>query len=552
MQDFVDKEYLKRLSLQAQKISPLVWVADNRLLTEKGIPLEFRNHKFLIDPWEDWSPIQAIIKCSQIGWSTLAILKSIWAAKYKKWSIIYTLPTSDSVNDFVSSKVNPIIVNNPVVAALVADKDSVEQKKIGGSFIFYRGTHSGKTKEKKQESGRGIMLTSDLNIHDESDRSDQTIIEQYESRLANSDYKGRWYFSNPTAPGIGAHRYWSISDQKHWFVKCGACNEWQFLQWPASIDEERKIFVCLKCRKELTDEMRRDGQWVKKHRTRDISGYWISQLINPRTSAKEILLQKEVKDAQYFHNFILGLPYKGSDVVVDRATIVKNIVLTDNSRTEVAMGVDNGVIKHFIIGNQEGIFELGTTKDWKTIEGLIKKYNATTVIDLNPYPKEPKRLAKEYRGQVFCSFFKHDKGGLKIIEWGQKEKYGMVYSERNKVVSELVDDIAAGGVNYNLVESALEDYIAHWDNIYQVIETDSLGIPRAVWKTVENRPDHFVFATLYWSLAMMKMGAKGGAITNQQNKKPLKGEKSFYVTNDTIPGSPLPEFPPERRDWRYR
>ena len=458
--------------------------------TSKGELFEFNDHRFLIEPLEDLTPIQATIKCSQIGFSETTTLKVYWAADQLGASVIYTLPTSDGVNDFVSSKVNPIISNNSVLQNLIQDKDSIQQKKVGNSFVFYRGTHSGKSSADKMESGRGITITADINIHDESDRSDQTIIEQYESRLANSKLKWRWYFSNPTAPGIGAHKYFLLSDQKHWFVKC-ACGLWQYLDWPVSIDMKRGIFVCRSCGGEITDDMRRNGKWVKKFKNRDISGYWISQLMNPRTSAKDIILAYQTKDTQYFYNFVLGLPYKGSDVVVDRQAIINNIVLTENNTQNAAIGVDNGIEKHYVIGNEQGIFEIGKTKDWDVIERLKMKYQAKMVIDLNPYPKFPKSLVDKYRGEVWCSFFKKDKDKLGIVEWGEHDKRGMVYSDRNKIIQEAIDMIVDGGVSFNMPESALEEFIAHWDNIYQTVETDNLGIPHAIWNTVPNRPDHY-------------------------------------------------------------
>lgn len=404
------------------------------------------------------------------------------------------------------------------------------------------------------DSARGVMLTADLNVHDESDRSDQLVLEQYESRLANSRYKGRWYFSNPTAPGVGAHKYWLLSDQKHWFVKCGTCSLWQFLSWPGSIDRDRKIFACTKCKSEITDDIRRAGRWIKKFPKRDISGYWISQLINPRTSARDILLAEATKDKQFFYNFILGLPYKGSDVVVDRETIVRNIILTENSRLNVAMGVDSGVVKHYVIGNEEGIFEIGKTTDWKVIEEKKLKYNAKTVIDLNPYPKAAKTLAEKYRGDVFCSFFLQDRKQLGTVQWGEGDKYGMVYSDRNKYLSEVIENIAEGAYHFNMVESALDEFIAHWDNMYQVIEEDSLGIPKAVWKTVDNRPDHYAFAFTYWTLAMQKMGAKGGLLLGATTMSDvLKPKKSFEVINETIPNQPLPDMGKEETgdEWKY-
>jgi len=261
-------------------------------------------------------------------------------------------------------------------------------------------------------------------------------------------------------------------------------------------------------------------------------------------------LAEATKDKQYFYNFVLGLPYKGSDVVVDRETIVKNIVLTENKRLNVAMGVDNGIVKHYVIGNEEGIFEMGETKDWKDIEDLIKKYNATTVIDLNPYPKMPKSLAQKYRAQVFCSFYKRDKDRLGTFEWGKKDKLGMVYSDRNKIIQEVIDVVVDGGVNYNMVESALEEYIAHWDNMYQVVEEDALGVPHAVWKTVENRPDHYAHATVYWYLAMIRAGSKGGVVSNKV--KPLKGKPSFYVENGGVKAQDIGaeiKFAKPKKDW---
>ncbi len=527
-----------------------MWIADNRLRNERGEVLEFRDHPFLVEPYEDLSPIQATIKCAQIGWSTLTILKTIWCAVFRHWNVIYTLPTADSVIDFVGSKVNPIIKENQFLAALVADKDSVQQKQIGGSFIFYRGTHSGRAKGEKMESGRGIMLTSDLNVHDESDRSDQQIIEQYESRLGNSEYKGRWYFSNPTAPGIGAHKHWLASNQKHWFLRCGRCCEWQYLLFPESICRERRAYQCRKCKGILSDDDRRAGRWIKRFRDRDISGYWISQMMNPRTSAAEILHQEATKDTQYFFNFVLGLPYKGSDVVVDREAIVRNVVLTANDRQGVAMGVDNGIEKYYVIGNAKGIFETGMTKDWDEIERLFVKYQASMVIDLNPYPKHPKALAKKYPGRIHCSFYSRDKADMGVVRWGKGEKIGMVYSDRNKIIQETIDAIADGTVSFNLPESALEDYIAHWDSLFQTIETDHLGIPRAVWNTVAGKPDHLVHATVYWLLAMRRVRATSEVVGTDETPF-IRGKKSFYVGSDaTIPGDPLIEERGER-DWRY-
>lgn len=56
-----------------------------------------------------------------------------------------------------------------------------------------------------------------------------------------------------------------------------------------SIDLERRIYACKNCNKEITDGMRRNGQWVKKFHDKQISGYWVPLLIAPWVSASDII-----------------------------------------------------------------------------------------------------------------------------------------------------------------------------------------------------------------------------------------------------------------------
>ena len=318
----------------------LAWVVNKRIKTEKSTALEFKKHSFLMDIYDDWTPVQAISKASQIGFSTMEILKSFWAMKYKGWNIIYTLPSFSDVLQFVPSKVNAIIGNNLILQQWTKDKDTTLQKKVGNSFIYYRGTVSKKSEENKIESGVGIMLTSDLNVHDEADRSDQSSLQQYESRLDASDYKGRWYFSNPTHPNTLTQNLWEQSDQKHWFVKCPHCNEWQYLEWPDSIKDGK--FVCKKCGGIITDEDRMAGEWIQKYE-KDISGYWIPQLIAPWHSAEEIEGKFKTTTKDYFYNFVLGLPYRGTDSMIDKDLILQSVDYSSpNFLNGNVLGADEG------------------------------------------------------------------------------------------------------------------------------------------------------------------------------------------------------------------
>src|SRR3990167_4157876 len=68
---------------------------------EKGEPIEFDTHPFLMDIYDDNSQNLTVMKAAQVGMSTLQILKNHNDAKRQKMDIIYTLPTDGDVRVFV-------------------------------------------------------------------------------------------------------------------------------------------------------------------------------------------------------------------------------------------------------------------------------------------------------------------------------------------------------------------------------------------------------------------------------------------------------------------
>lgn len=524
--------------------SCLLWAVDNKIKQEKGELLEFKNHRFLKDIFDDWTPVQTFRKSSQvIGLSTTKIIKSYYAAKYKKLNQIYSLPTFNDINQFVPSKVNPMISNNPILAEWTKDKDTTFQKKVGDRFIFYRGASSGKIQKEAMESGTGITLTSDLNIYDESDRSDQAILEQYDSRLEASDYKGRWYFSNPTHPGTPTQQLWDKSDQKHWFVECPHCGELQYLDYFKNVDKEKEIFICIKCHKEIDNDTRRNGFWVKKYRERKISGYWLPHMISPLVSAKQMIETENTKSKQYFYNFCLGLPYRGSDVIVDSQIILQNIVYGEpNYKTQNVIGVDTGLTMHYVLGNKQGIFKIGSTKNWDDIEFLMKKYDATAVFDALGDLTKPRQLRDKYRGKVWLCFTKKDKDSPESIKWKPEEM--AVYMDRSKTIQMVIDEFVDGKIKfYETRPEDLKTYIEHWGTLSQKEETDSIKVTRKVWDT--DGENHYLFATIYFYLALNKATSGQGV----DWKLPLK--TADYYAQTPNPKEIVEEMENfESDDWR--
>ena len=509
---------MDRLKNLAQQKFCYDWVRLNAIRGEKANMLEFKKHSFLVDIYDDWTPIQTARKASQVGFSTLMILKTLWAMRYKGWNIIYTLPSFSDVSQFVPSKVNAVIQNNPILQEWTKDKDTILQKKIGNSFIYYRGTQLGKSKEQSIESGTGIMLSSDLNVHDEADRSTQATLQQYESRLEASEYKGRWYFSNPTHPNTLTQKLWEKSDQKHWFIKCSHCGEWQYLEWPESIKNGK--FVCKKCGREITDEDRINGEWIERwKKNKDISGYWISQLIAPWHTAKEIEEQAEIKSKDYFYNFVLGLPYRGSDTIVDQDLILKCIDYSmPNFLQDNVLGVDVGLVKHYVLGNKQGIFKIGAVKNWEDIELLIRKYDVRiAVIDALPDLTEPRKLQQKYLGTIWLSYFKKEIQKAEYVKWDSGSH--TVYSDRGKILGETIEDLADRKIRFQMKPADLDLYIKHWKNVYKVKKEDNMGIEHEIWDT--SGENHLVMSTIYWKLALSKTGGTADIASYAPPKKTL-------------------------------
>ena len=128
----------------------LDWLGENKIRNEKGDLIEFDSHPFLIDIYDDNSQNLTVMKAAQVGMSTAEILKLLWGVKNKGIDAIYVLPTDTDVRNFVGSKVNRIIANNPILQEWTKDKDSVEQKQVGNNLVHFRGSWSQKMADTKR------------------------------------------------------------------------------------------------------------------------------------------------------------------------------------------------------------------------------------------------------------------------------------------------------------------------------------------------------------------------------------------------------------------
>lgn len=549
-------------AMALSEISIHAWLQENRIKNEKGELIDFKNHLFLYDIYRDKSPNLVVMKCAQCGMSTCECLKNIYDARHQKMDIIYTLPTDSDVNIFVGGKVNRIIAANPILLEYTADKDSVEQKQIGESMIYFRGTWSKKA---------AIMVTADRLVHDEMDSSKQDVIRDYQARLQHSKFKQTHVFSHPSTPNNGVDIQWQLSDQKEWFIKCPHCNHEQFLGWniedhhKMSIDLEREVFVCKKCKGVLADADRAVGRWVARKPGAEWSGYHISLLMAPWVSAEEIITKfKDPKQTiDFFYNKVLGLPYAGSGNAVTQDSVLGCWTPELNQyKGRIVIGVDTGIQLRYVVGNKAGLLGYGQMQSYepderlnipleRSLEYFLKKFeNSVMVIDQGGDIIGSRKLLKKYPGRVFLCHYANDRKTMQLIRWGENDEFGNVLADRNRMIQLVIDEMKEKRFRlYNGTAQDWYDYWLHWSHIYRVGEEDELGIERYRW--LRSDRDDWVHATVYWRVGLDRFADSGAIIEPIADRKP----DSYMVNPDrTVSFNPEELFgiENERDDYEWR
>lgn len=456
------------------------------ITNDQGQKLDFKEHPFMWDVYKDWSPKIVGKKAAQITWSTCFNIKCLYAAKMFGMDFIYSLPTANEVEDFVSGKTNRLIDQNPIFQRWTQDKDSIKQKSIGKNKIYYRGTWVDRA---------AIATPADGYIADEVDRSDQEIVEMFSSRLQHSKFAWEWRFSNPSVPENGVDKWWQESDQKEWFIQCTGCNREQILMMTHI---QNNMFVCEKCGKELD---RHKGRWIKRFQGREISGYHTSLLMAPWVAPTRILQLKKEKSEQYFENFVMGEPYVGSGNYLPRHILFGNLNPRDNPQdAPPIIGVDTGKKIHYVVGNKYGLFFNGDSVDYKPIRDiLLHDPRAIAVIDQGGDITAPRSLQEEFQGRVYlCSFVQSQDVAPR---W--KEESGMVNTDRNKAIQLVVDEFGERRIPLFGPKDDWSEYADMWGHLYRELEEDDRGRRKYIWK--RNGDDHLALATVYWRIGMDKI-----------------------------------------------
>jgi hypothetical protein len=500
--------------------SPQAWMDFNGMVTNKGDPMEFRDRLWMHSILVDMSPDLVVKKAAQIGISTCEIFKVLHRCTHDKITCIYILPTDSDVNQFVSSKVNPIMEYNHIETH---GKDSIGQKIIGQggnkSFLFFKGSWMERA---------AIMLDCDFLVFDEFDHCDPSVLETYRSRTKASKLAWQHRFSTPTAPNHGIDLEFDSTNQMHWFVKCPSCNHEDYLDWPdheekpkgiiGNVDFTNEIYVCALCHKFLPKEAIQTGRWVRKYREGargQRNGYWISQMMFPRLTCAELIAEEARTSKQYFLNYCLGKAYAGTDITISRGMITACLSGQRPERSNMVMGIDVGKRNHFyVIGNGAGIHEVGVIdyrdddedKGYNRIFAKMQEHDIRTcVIDGNPRTNESQKFAEAFPYKVYLCYFRPQE--KEVLPVAFDDERHIVNADRQRTLDQTIERLSSGkvGLFIDPYEPACDILVNHWSNLFLKEETTRDGEVKLTWDA-GGKPDHMALATNYFNIALGRYG----------------------------------------------
>ncbi len=538
--------------------SIISWInASPGIKNEKGDKIDFVNHPFLYDIFRDQSQNLTVMKAAQVGMSTTSILKNHHDARQYKMDIIYTLPTDKDVSVFVGGKVNRIIANNESMLKDVADKDSIEQKQVGRSMIYFRGTWTKKA---------AIMVTADRLVHDEKDSSKLDIIADYQARTQHSKFKQTHTFSHPSLPETGVHADWIKSDQKHWFITCSHCKHEQYLSWDTenpkkmSVDIEKEIYICKKCHGEIYNVDRQMGRWIAKYLNRPISGYWVSMLMAPWVSAKEIVAKFRDPETtpEFFYQKILGLPYADGSSKLLRNSFFQNLtgkIWAPDIKERIVMGIDTGLRLDYVLGNTKGLFFQGDCTDYKALDDIMTRWTrCVSFIDAGGDLIGSRAFAERWPGRVFLVYFVGDRNQEEIFTFGKGDDHRSVKVDRNRGIQLTVDEFRNKRIAVHGTQEDWYEYWLDWNNLAKLKVLDSETNQVKGYKWIRSGRDHRALATICWRAGMSRFAGMGNIIMPNEEIKPnsyeLNPDNTVSLDPKKMFDKQFDDMEAEDDDWR--
>ena len=476
------------------------WACELPIILD-GKPFTFEKHEYLREPYADNHPDQTFMKAAQLGLTSLAMLRAIYAARYRRLKgILYLFPSRSDVIDFSKGRVTPLIEDNPdSIGSWIRETDAAGIKQVWSCFLYFRGMRS-------RPGLKSVPI--DFLIMDELDEAAQNAVDMAMERMAHSEFKEVLKLSNPSLPDYGIDKAFQETDQRYWLLKCSKCGASTCLEdtFPDCLmcTNGRVIRACQKCGAELNPSI---GEWVAKRPSiTDKHGYHYSQLFSHFVDPGDILHQfRTTNNLTDFYNLKIGNAYVEAE---NRLSVQEVLALcgSDGIATQdpgpCFMGCDQGRDLHLVIGKKHAqktgqIIHLGIYKDWEELDRLMRNFKVLRcVVDALPETRNARAFAERFKGKVYLNYYnEHQKGHY---AWNEKEL--IVQCNRTESLDASHREILDGNMLLPKQCDIVQEFAEHLHNVAKKLEEDEeTGSKRYVY--VKLGPDHFRHAFNYEAMA---------------------------------------------------
>ena len=542
------------------QFDPVVWAERHAVRLLGGIEFTLKGCEYMGHIMRDPARHIAVIKGAQARITTAFMLREIHALRYGlyKQGAIYYFPDKVAVESFSKTRFGPLIAANPCISKHLKKTNSVNIKQVGKAFISLLGCKATVDIQGKKDSTAVRSTPSDSNVLDERDLFDDRMAEMTEDRLLNSELKRQAELGTPTIPDFGIDRIFAKSDQKHWMIRCEACNTDTCLadNFPQVVKYKKETshtrhqpyFSCVKCGREIFVG---NGQFIAKcpenynpdYPREGISGYHISHFITPNCDLsivmgkyEEALLDKSLLGL--FYNKYLG---HGYIPVEDRLTQqdVFNCCGHDNmvssSVAPTAMGADIMKTNRVVIAEKRGkgakIIYMARVSGFDALFDLVKRFNVkSAVICLRPYEESFRKFqatCKDYNPsiKVFGSEYKDKQKTLSRVD----EQSGIYSLARTEMMDKSQSLVRSGLLEIPRKCEEVSVFAKEMCNTAKTLEVnDDTGDRVYRYRPVGDRNEHYRHTINYMIMALLNIHESQMAFAGRYNEQEEKYEVMRY------------------------
>ncbi|UCV26782.1 phage terminase large subunit family protein [Ferribacterium limneticum] len=509
----------------------------------RGRKFSFKDHEYQEKILRDNSQEKVVKKAAQMGLSEifarLALAKSVLVNGF---STIYTLPAATAAQNFMKTRIDPVIDSSEYLRdAVSGDIDNSSMKQFGDSFLYLKGA---------QVDRQAISVPADLLINDEVDNSSQEVMTLYESRLNHSSYAEKIKLSTPSIPDFGIDLLFKESRQHFNLCKCNHCGHWFFPQYYENVvipDFNRDLdritkgdfrshsfrwqeayVACPECWKPV-DLGPANREWVVKNPgdAYVAAGYQCSPFDCPAIIKPSALIKSSVeyKRPQDFRNQRLGESMEDKESSFDLEELNRALISEyPGGGFSYVMGLDMGLIcwctiaavcgdGTLIIVKTEGI-PMHKVKQRRA--ELAKQYRVRmTVVDSVPYAETVLSMQQD-DNNLFAAVYVETKG-IELFRVKDQEEDDEKAQEQIKQVN-VVRNRGFDQVMLELRSGRILKVMDENDDLWKEHLRDQKRVKEfrneeliMVWKKSKG-DDHLHHSLLYTLVASRMLGVSAGVL----------------------------------------